>query len=106
MHLVNIQIDVRDLATAHIKALTTPEVANQRFIVGGKKYSHQIAINAIKGIKELEGRLAKPKEYPDSVITFGDVEVWNNILGLKIRSEEETFGDSAKRLLELEKVFA
>lgn len=60
----------------------------------------------LKGIKELEGRLVKPKEYPESTITFGDVEVWNGILGLEFKSEAETFGDMAKRLLELEKVFA
>ena len=74
--------------------------------MGGKPYSSQIAIDALQSVKELEGRFPKPKEYPASVITFGDVEVWNKTLGLDIRSDEETFGDAARRLLELEKEFA
>jgi hypothetical protein len=54
-------------------------------------------------MKELEGRLPKDGDWPDKNITFGDVEDWNKKLGLKIRTEFETFGDTAKRLLELEK---
>ncbi len=33
---------------------------------------------------------------------MGDVESWNAKLGLKIRTPEETFGDAARRILELE----
>jgi hypothetical protein len=34
---------------------------------------------------------------------FADVEKWNEALGLKLRTAEETFGDAARRILELEK---
>lgn len=32
-----------------------------------------------------------------------DVESWNEKLGLKPRTPEETFGDAARKILELEK---
>jgi len=99
------QIDVRDLATAHIKALTVPEVANKRFLVGGKQYYSQLAVDALKTIPELKGRLPKDSNEVPREVVFGDVQEWNEKLGLKLRSAEETFGDAARRILELEKKF-
>ncbi|CAG8961394.1 hypothetical protein HYFRA_00013342 [Hymenoscyphus fraxineus] len=97
-------IDVRDLAIAHIKSLTTPAVANQRLIVGGKKYSSQIAVDALKTVNELEGRLPRDGDEVEKEVNFGDVEEWNGKLGLVPRSEVETFGDAARRILELEEL--
>ncbi|CAG8979483.1 hypothetical protein HYALB_00012083 [Hymenoscyphus albidus] len=97
-------IDVRDLAIAHIKSLTTPAVANQRLIVGGKKYSSQFAVDALKTVKELEGRLPSDGDEVEREVNFGDVEEWNVKLGLMPRSEVETFGDAARRILELEEL--
>ncbi|KAL2062619.1 hypothetical protein VTL71DRAFT_5691 [Oculimacula yallundae] len=96
-------IDVRDLATAHILSLTVPAVANKRFLVGGNKYSSQIAVNALKLIPELKERLPKDGSEVEKVLKMDDVLEWNEKLGLVPRSPEETFGDSAKRLLELER---
>ncbi|KAE9364618.1 NAD(P)-binding protein [Stipitochalara longipes BDJ] len=98
-------IDVRDLAAAHVRALTVPEVANKRFLVGGKKYYSQLAVDALKTIPELEGRLPKDSDEIPREVVFGDVEEWNEKLGLKLRTAEETFGDAARRILELEKKF-
>jgi len=97
-------IDVRDLARAHILSLTVPAVANQRFLVGGKKYSSQIAVNALKLVPELKGRLPKDGDEVEKIARFEDVEEWNNKLGLELRTAEETFGDAARRILELERV--
>jgi hypothetical protein len=102
---MKLQIDVRDLATAHIRALTVPEAANKRFLVGGKKYYSQLAVDALKGIPELKGRLPKDSGEVTREVVFGDVEEWNEKLGLQLRSAEETFGDAARRILELEKKF-
>ncbi|KAK0123936.1 hypothetical protein ONS95_008926 [Cadophora gregata] len=99
-------IDVRDLATAHILSLTVPAVANKRFMVGGNKYSSQIAVDALKTVPELKGRLPKDGTEEEKVLNSDDVEEWNEKLGLKPRTPEQTFGDAARRLLELEKVFA
>jgi hypothetical protein len=36
---------------------------------------------------------------------MGDVQEWNRKVGLQPRTAVETFGDAARRLLELEKQF-
>jgi nucleoside-diphosphate-sugar epimerase len=102
-------VDVRDLAAAHIRALTTPAVANRRFLVGGHPYSSGLAVGVLRGMPELKGR--KLPGDPETVevvpkVNLGDVEEWNEKLGLKPRSAEETFGDAARRILELEEKFA
>ena len=99
-------IDVRDLAWAHVKALTTPAVWNQRFIVGGAQYSSQIAVNALRTVTEIGGRLPKDNQEVVPVVKFGDVKEWNEKIGLVVRTAQETFGDGAKRILELEKILA
>jgi len=93
------------LATAHIKSLTTPAVFNQRLIVGGLPYSSQLAVNALKKVQELVGRLPKDNDEVTPVAQFGDVKGWNEKLGLKLRTPDQTFGDTARTILELEKEF-
>jgi nucleoside-diphosphate-sugar epimerase len=93
------------LATAHIKALTNPEVANKRFLVGGRKYSSQIAVDALKKVEGLKERLPKDEDEVVGQLKFEDVEEWNQKLGLSVRTPDETFGDAARRILELEKQF-
>lgn len=97
---------MRDLAWSHVKSLTTPALFNQRFCVGGAAFSTQSAVNALKTLPELEGRLPKDNDEVTPVVKFGDVKEWNEKLGLKVRTAEETFGDAARKLLELEKKFA
>ncbi|KAF2467418.1 NAD(P)-binding protein [Lindgomyces ingoldianus] len=103
-------IDVRDLATAHVRALTTPGAANKRFLIGGQPLSTSgivktLAALAEKGIlPELNDRLPKDTG-KDNNITPARIraEEANELLGMKLRSAEETFGDVAKKILELEK---
>jgi len=71
--------------------------------VGGNKYSSQIAVNALKLLPELERRLPKDGDEVEKTVKFSDVEEWNEKLGLKVRTPEETFGDAAKKILALEK---
>jgi hypothetical protein len=99
------KIDARDLATAHIKSLTTSAVFNKRLIVGGLSYSSQLAVNALKNVPELAARLPKDNDEKPPAPKFGDVKEWNEKLGLELRTPNQTFGDSAKRILELEKEF-
>jgi hypothetical protein len=94
---------VRDLATAHINSLTTPSVFNKRVTVGGAKYSSQIAVDALKTVPELAGKLPKDSGEVAKEVRFGDVEAWNEKLGLtKLRTAEETFRDAAREILKLE----
>jgi hypothetical protein len=67
--------------------------------VGGKKYSSQIAVNALKLVPELKGRLPRDGDEVEKSARFEDVEEWNAKLGLKLRTTEETFGDAARRIL-------
>jgi len=91
------------LATAHIISLTTPAVFNQRLLVGGLAYSSQLAVNALKNVHELVGRLPKDNDEAPPVAQFGDVKDWNEKLKLQLRTPDQTFGDTARTILELEK---
>lgn len=81
-------------------------VFNKRLILGGAPYSSQIAFNALKTVSDLKGKLPKDNVEVPPVPNFGDVKEWNEKLALVPRSAEETFGDAAKRILELEQKFA
>lgn len=96
-------IDVRDLASAHVKSLTNPRVANERMLVGGNRYGSQLAVDVLKTIPELKGRLPRDNDEDTPTVKFGDVKEWNEKLGLTLRTPEETFGDFVRRLLVLEK---
>ena len=105
-------IDVRDLATAHVRALTYPGAANKRFLVGGAELTSSLIVNTLAGLVEkgelpqLKGRLPKDTGKDNkadlSPPRIGAKEA-NEVLELTFRSAEETFGDLAKKVLELEK---
>ncbi|KAJ5875611.1 NAD(P)-binding protein [Penicillium subrubescens] len=106
-------IDVRDLAAAHLRALSNPEAANRRFLLGGEKLTYTDIVKTLaelsqSDIPQLEGRLpAESGEDENVVFARIDVAEGNRILGLegKLRSKKTTFGDAAKRILELEQKF-
>ena len=83
--------------------MTTPAVFNQRLVVGGLSYSSQLAVDTLKKIPEVASRLPKDGDEVPRIVKFADVQKWNEALGLKLRTAEETFGDAARRILELEK---
>ena len=53
-------IDVRDLATAHVRALTEGEVANKRLLIGGRKVTYSDIVRTLKGLEILKGRKLPP----------------------------------------------
>jgi len=97
------QIDARDVALAHVRALTTPAAANKRFLIGNPHFSSTFAVETLKSLPEVADRL--PTEPADEVIREIklDVSETDAVFGIKYRSAEETFHDTARRLLELEK---
>lgn len=106
-------IDVRDLAYAHVQALTVPEAADKRFLIGGTKLTYSAMVDTLRKLSEseileLKGRLPEPSDEAANV-TFARIEAGegNKVVGLegKLKSLEETFGDAAKRILDLEKKF-
>lgn len=105
-------IDVRDLASAHVRALTSTAAANKRFLVGGAELTSTLILTTLanlveKGeLQELKGCLPidKGKDIQSSLSLpqFGADE-GNKALGLSIRSAEETFRDLAKKIIALRK---
>jgi nucleoside-diphosphate-sugar epimerase len=110
-------IDVRDLSTAHVNALTAPEARNKRFLVGGKTLSSTLIVETLKKVSEipesegglpaLKGRFPEDKGGDKDVTPARlDVTEGNRILGLEGRLTETlaTFRDTAAKILELEKL--
>jgi nucleoside-diphosphate-sugar epimerase len=97
------QIDARDAALAHVRALTTPAAANKRFLIGASHFSSTFAVDTLRSLPELAGRL--PEDPADEEIRFMklDVSELDQAFGIKYRTAQETFHDTAKKLLELEK---
>jgi len=99
-------IDVRDLAIAHVKAVTEPKAAGERIIVSARGISSQGISDVLrKEIPELEERtpVGRPgtSSLPEGAYEIGN-EKAKKILGVKFRSEEETFVELGKQLLEIE----
>ena len=96
-------IDVRDLADAHVRALTEPKVANKRLTIGGFPVTFTAMVHALAKVPELEGRLPaesgeEKKVTPARILA----DEGNTALKLNFRSLDETMADTAARILELE----
>jgi nucleoside-diphosphate-sugar epimerase len=100
--------DVRDIATAHLLAYTTPAAANQRYMISNAPYSYQIFCDIIrKNFPDLaattpEGDANKPLPPVYQLDTSKSITE----LGLKYRPIEETVVDAVNSLRELEKNLA
>ncbi|KAB5549794.1 hypothetical protein GE09DRAFT_184868 [Coniochaeta sp. 2T2.1] len=97
-------IDVRDLADAHVRALTEEKAANKRLTIGGFPLTYTAMVHALAKVPELEGRL--PTESgEDKNVVFPKIlaDEGNTVLRLNFRTLEETMRDTAARILELEK---
>ncbi|KAI6892941.1 hypothetical protein KC318_g12939 [Hortaea werneckii] len=105
-------VDVRDLATAHVHALSSADAVNKRFLVGAPELSSSLILDSLKKfaekntVPELKARLPKDTGKDSrshlSLPRF-NVDEGIETLGLNLRSAEETFADVAKRIVELEK---
>jgi hypothetical protein len=95
-------VDARDAALAHVRALTTRAAANKRFLIGAAHFSSTFAVDTLKSLPELAHRLPKgPADEEIRTIKL-DVSETDRVFGIKYRTAEETFHDTARRLLELE----
>ncbi|KAJ5440239.1 uncharacterized protein N7458_011237 [Penicillium daleae] len=96
-------IDVRDLAELHIAALITPAAANKRFVVGHAISFDEIA-DYLRKMPELEGRIGRNSGI---VPTFPKFDIEAAIQAFpdlaRGRPMEDTFTDTAKAILALEK---
>ncbi|RFU24080.1 hypothetical protein B7463_g12263, partial [Scytalidium lignicola] len=103
---LHVYTDVRDLATAHILAMTTPQASNQRFVIStGQIRSQEISDMLRANIPSLESRtpIGTPggNPLPETAYTTSSAKAEKE-LGLKFRSKEETFVELARQLLQIE----
>jgi nucleoside-diphosphate-sugar epimerase len=99
-------VDVRDLADAHVKALTAPGARDKRLLVDGKGMTYTGLVRALGKVGELEGRLPRESGEDKKVVMARiEAEGDNAVLGMRFRTLEETMRDTAGRLLELERAF-
>ena len=98
-------IDVRDLAEAHVKALTTDGAKNKRFLLGGMTVTYTDLVRSLAKVPQLAGRLpAESGEDADVVRPRIEAKEGNEVLSMKFRTLDETMRDAAERILELEKL--
>ncbi|KAI6791172.1 hypothetical protein KC361_g7492 [Hortaea werneckii] len=105
-------VDVRDLATAHMRALSSADAVNRRFLIGSPELSSSLILGSLKSFAEdssmsgLEGRLPEDTGNDNKSrlsLPRLNVSEGNKVLGLELRSAKETFGDVAKKIIELER---
>ncbi|KAI8960254.1 ketoreductase [Daldinia sp. FL1419] len=98
-------VDVRDVAHAHLKAMTVPGAGGNRFYVVGGYYSNKQIIDAIrKSYPEFEERLPSEPvldDIPDDVYGF-DNSKSRRVLGLEYTSLEKSVQDTVQSILGLE----
>ncbi|KZV77838.1 NAD(P)-binding protein, partial [Exidia glandulosa HHB12029] len=107
---VHLWIDVRDLALAHVRALTVPEAGGNRFFtLADGIYTNQDICDILrKHFPEIKHRVPEGKPGAGLGLKEGEYFVGDNskskkILGLTYRGLEESVVDTAKSILELEK---
>jgi nucleoside-diphosphate-sugar epimerase len=103
---LHLYVDVRDIALAHRLAIETPAAGGHRFVVAGGAVSNQRIANILREkLPELRERipLGKPEEAGLPEGSFeADASLVKETIGLTFRSVEETIGDLAVQLAEID----
>lgn len=101
-------VDVRDVALAHVRAMTVPEAGGKRFyVVGGFFSNPRLAGIVRRRFPELEGRLPSREEaegkddFPEDHWAF-DSSRSREVLGLKYTGLEESVVDTVESILRFE----
>lgn len=97
-------VDVRDVALAHVRAVTRPEAGGKRFYVVAGYFSNKRLADAIADKHpELVGQLPPPggavDDFPADVYGF-DNSRSRGVLGIEYRGLEESVGDTVRSILE------
>ncbi|MCJ1434100.1 hypothetical protein MMC27_003466 [Xylographa pallens] len=95
-------IDVRDLVAMHLACVTTPAAANKRFLLG-KDFSNQRIVDILKTLPETKARVPSDSGHVPLFFQL-DTEETDRVLKARYHTLEETVLDSARKILELEKV--
>lgn len=96
-------VDVRDVAIAHVRALTIPEAGGHRFyIVGGHFSNKKIAEVIRESFPRMADRLPPedvPDDFPDDVYRFDNGKS-RDMLGLEYTSLEKSVRDTVQSILD------
>ncbi|KAL1869155.1 methylglyoxal reductase (NADPH-dependent) gre2 [Diaporthe australafricana] len=97
-------VDVRDVALAHVRAVTRPAAGGSRFYVVGGYFSNKRLADIIRARHPgLAGRLPPEEEvrddFPEHVYGF-DNRRSREVLGLEYRTLEDSVGDTVASILE------
>jgi dihydroflavonol-4-reductase len=112
-------VDVRDVASLHLRAMTAPEAAGERFIAAGKFMWMREIADALRGGLGARGEKVPVKQLPDLAIRAGALfnpqlkamskllgrlvryspAKAERVLGWKTRAEEDTVVQCAESLL-------
>lgn len=101
-------VDVRDVALAHVRAMTVPEAGGKRFyVVGGFFSNPRLAGIVRRRFPELEEKLPTREEaegkddFPEDHWAF-DNSRSREVLGLKYKGLEESVADTVESILRFE----
>lgn len=97
-------VDVREVALAHVKALTLPEAGGERFLVSAGPFATQdltewLRANAphLKGVPEGKPGAAAEANKPENALISSGAKA-ERVLGIKYRSIQETAKDMYESL--------
>lgn len=96
-------VDVRDVALAHLRALTAPMYGGHRFYVVGGHFSNKQIVDIIRDkFPSLADRITADatNDLPDDVYAFNNNKS-REVLGIEYTSLEKSVADTVKSILEL-----
>ncbi|TDL27089.1 NAD(P)-binding protein [Rickenella mellea] len=103
-----VTVDIRDVAKAHILALSAPSTNNvgrKRILISGPNFSYKQAVEHLAKVRpELRGRLGDPSDVEEAPVPTIDQTRAIEVLGLtKYTGWETTVEDTADSLLAMER---
>ncbi|EPY53373.1 flavonol reductase/cinnamoyl-CoA reductase family protein [Schizosaccharomyces cryophilus OY26] len=101
------QVDVRDIANAHVFALENKQLSNGRLLVSqGPLFTNRISKVLLEKFPEKKDIISEPSDVPFNEKMHKVDSSLSKSLGLQYYSEEQTYVDTATKLWERAKQFA
>jgi nucleoside-diphosphate-sugar epimerase len=96
-------VDVRDVALAHVRALTVPKAGGNRFYVVAGYFSNKKIADIIRdSFPQLADRLPPkdvPDDFPENVYQFNNAKS-KEVLGLEYMGLEKSVRDTAQSIFD------